>query len=52
MTIEVWFVGLRTFLQPLYFVLGAIVMALGLKLFKLFITVPMELESKPQKLSV
>jgi len=52
MTIEVWFVGLRTFLQPLYFILGAIVMALGLKLFKLFITVPMELVSKPHKLSL
>ena len=52
MTIEVWFVGLRTFLQPLYFTLGAIVLVLGLKLFKLFITVPMELESKQHKLSV
>ena len=52
MTIEVWFIGLRTFLQPLYFILGAIVMALGFKLFKLFITVPMELESNPHKLSV
>ena len=52
MTIEVWFVGLRTFLQPLYFILGAIVLVLGFKLFKLFITVPMELESKPHKLSV
>jgi hypothetical protein len=52
MTIEVWFVGLRTFLQPLYFMLGTIVLILGLKLFKLFIAVPMELESKPHKLSV
>ena len=52
MTIEVWFVGLRTFLQPLYFILGAIVLVLGLKLSKLLITVPMELESKPHKLSV
>ena len=52
MTIEVWFVGLRNFLQPLYFILGAIVLVLGLKLLKLFIAVPMELESKPHKLSV
>jgi hypothetical protein len=52
MTIEVWFVGLRNFLQPLYFILGAIVLILGLKLFKLFIAVPMELESKTHKLSV
>ena len=51
MTIEVWFVGLRNFLQPLYFILGAIVLVLGLKLFKLFIAVPMELESKTHKLS-
>ena len=52
MTIEVWFVGLQTFLQPLYFILGAIVLVLGLKLFKLFIAVPMEFESKTHKLSV
>ena len=51
MTIEIWFVGLRTFLQPLYFILGAIVLVLGLKLLKLSITVPIELESKPHKLS-
>ena len=51
MAIEVWFVGLRNFLQPLYFILGAIVLVLGLKLFKLFIAVPMELESKTHKLS-
>ena len=51
MTIEVWFLGLRNFLQPLYFILGAIVLVLGLKLFKLFIAVPMELESKTHKLS-
>src|SRR5210317_1902855 len=31
MTIEVWCIGLRTFLQPLYFILGAIVIALGFK---------------------
>ena len=52
MTIEVWFIGLRNFLQPLYFILGAIVLVLGLKLVKSFITGPMELESKPHKLSV
>jgi len=52
MAFEVWFVSLRTFLQPLYFILGAIVLVLGLKLFKLFIAVPIELESKPHKLSV
>jgi hypothetical protein len=34
MIIEVWFIGLRTFLQPLYFVLGVIVVILGLKLSK------------------
>ncbi|HAY38036.1 MAG TPA: hypothetical protein DCY53_01075 [Desulfobacteraceae bacterium] len=34
MTIEVWFVGLRNFLQPLYFILGVIVLLLGLKIFK------------------
>ena len=52
MAIEVWFVGLRNFLQPLYFILGAIVLVLGLKLFKLFIAVPMELESKTHKYPV
>ena len=53
MTIEVWFVGLRTFLQPLYFILGAIVLVLGLKLFKMFITVPpIGLESKTNKYPV
>jgi hypothetical protein len=34
MTIEVWFVSLRNFLQPLYFILGVLVLILGLKLFK------------------
>ena len=34
MTIEFWFVGLRNFLQPLYFILGVIVLLLGLKIFK------------------
>lgn len=52
MTIEVWFIGLRNFLQPLYFILAAIVLILGLKLFKLYITVPIGLESKTNKLSV
>jgi hypothetical protein len=35
MTIEVRFVGLRNFLQPLYFILGVIGLILGLKLVKL-----------------
>jgi len=35
MIIEVSFVGLRNLLQPLYFVLGVIVVILGLKLSKL-----------------
>ena len=53
MTIEVWFIGLRNFLQPLYFILGAIVLVLGLKLFKLFITVPpIGLEAKTNKYPV
>lgn len=48
MTIEVWFVGLRNFLQPLYFVLGVIVLIFGLKLFKSVITVhQIEIESTP-----
>jgi len=32
--IEVWFIGLQNFSQPLYFILGVIVLILGLKLFK------------------
>lgn len=52
MITEVWFVGLRNFLQPLYFVLGLIVLILGLNLFKstnkFF---GMEVESTPNKLS-
>jgi hypothetical protein len=53
MAIEVWFVGLRNFLQPLYFILGAIILVLGLKLFKMFITVhPIGLESKTNKYPV
>ena len=48
MTIEVWFVGIRNFLQPLYFVLGVIVLILGLKLFKSVITAyQLEIESTP-----
>ena len=38
MAIEVWFVGLRNFLQPLYFILGVVVLILGLKVFKSVIT--------------
>ena len=34
MIIEVWFIGLRNFLQPLYFILGVTVLILGLKMFK------------------
>jgi len=34
MTVEIWFVGLRNFLQPLYFVLGGVVLIFGLNLFK------------------
>jgi xanthine/uracil permease len=52
MVIEVWFVGLRNFLQPLYFILGVIVLIIGLNLFKstnkLF---GIEVESTPNKLS-
>jgi len=52
MIIEVWFVGLRNFLQPLYFILGVIVLIIGLNLFKstnkLF---GIEVESTPNKLS-
>jgi len=32
--VEVWFIGIRNFLQPLYFILGIIVLILGLMLFK------------------
>ena len=34
MTIEIWFVGVRNFLQPLYLMLGILVLILGLKVFK------------------
>ena len=48
MTVEVWFVGLRNFLQPLYFVLGVIVLILGLKLVKSAKTAhQIEIESTP-----
>ena len=33
--IEVWFIGVRVFLQPLYFILGVTQLMLGLKLRKL-----------------
>ena len=52
MTVEVWFVGLRNFLQPLYFILGVIVLILGLNLFKSakkFLGI--EVGSTPNKLS-
>jgi hypothetical protein len=52
MTVEVWFVGLRNFLQPLYFILGVIVLILGLNLFKSvkkFLGI--EVEAVPNKLS-
>ncbi len=39
MAIEVWFVGLRNFLQPLYFMLGVIVLIFGFKLSKLATTI-------------
>lgn len=48
MTIEVWFVGLRNSLQPLYFILGVVVLILGLNVFKSVITAhQMEVESTP-----
>jgi hypothetical protein len=34
LAIEVWIIGLQTFLQPLFFVLGAIELIFGLKLSK------------------
>lgn len=52
MTIEVFFVGLRNYLQPLYFILGVIVLFFGFKLSKLSITFyQLEVESTPNKLS-
>ena len=51
MTTEVWFVGLRNFLQPLYFILGVIVLILGLKLLKSIMAVHQTaVESTPNKL--
>ena len=38
--IEVWFIGLVTLLQPLYLILGITELMIGLKLRKLFFTVP------------
>lgn len=53
MTIEVLLIGLRNFLQPLYFILGAIVLMLGLKLFKSISEgPPIGIESRTNKLSV
>ena len=52
MTIEVWLIGLRNLLQPLYFILGAIVLILGLKLFRTFMTVSIVVDPKTHKLSV
>ena len=37
--IEVWFIGLRTLLQPLYFILGLTQLMFGLKLPKLILSV-------------
>lgn len=52
MIIEVWFVGLRNFLQPLYFVLGVIVLILGSNLFKSTNKLlRIDVESTPNKLS-
>jgi hypothetical protein len=53
MTIEVWFIDLRNFLQPLYFILGVIELILGLKLVKLVKTIhQIGVESTMNKLSV
>ncbi len=38
--IEVWFIGLRTLLQPLYLILGITELMFGLKLRKLVFTIP------------
>ena len=52
MIIEVWFVGLRNFLQPLYFILGVIVLTFSLNLFKSFKNFfRTEVGSTPNKLS-
>ena len=52
MMIEIWFIGLRNFLQPLYFILGVIELILGLKLVKLVKTVhQIGVESTMNKLS-
>ena len=52
MTIEIWFVGLRNFLQPLYFIIGIVVLILGLKLFKSANKLlGIETEPTPKKLS-
>jgi hypothetical protein len=50
--IEVWFVGLRNFLQPLYLILGVILLIFGLNLFKSTNKLlGIEVESTPNKLS-
>jgi hypothetical protein len=52
MTIEVWFIDLRNFLQPLYFALGVTELILGLKLVKLVKTIhQIGIESTVNKLS-
>jgi hypothetical protein len=51
MTVEVWFIGLRNLLQPLYFILGAIVLIAGLKLSRTFMTVSIAVDPKTHKLS-
>ncbi|MFX0067290.1 MAG: hypothetical protein ACFFC7_34635 [Candidatus Hermodarchaeota archaeon] len=45
MMTEIWFIGLRTFLQPLYFILGVTELMLGWKLRKLVLT----LHSHPRR---
>jgi len=52
MTVEVWFVGLRNFLQPLYFMLGAVVLILGFKVFRSAVTAhQIDVESTSYSLS-
>ena len=52
MSIEIWFIGLRNFLQPIYLILGVIVLLLGLKLLKSANKIPgKEFEMIPNKLS-
>ena len=52
MIIEVWLIGLRTLLQPLYFILGVIELIIGLKLSELVkIVHQIWIESTMSKLS-